>query len=89
MAYPFGHWTWRGLIDEFASKGIKFRDGRPLTSPDGITRNVQYFETGEGPARRRYVVTFADQNETVHPDVLRSICAGLGVSAKEFGLELG
>ena len=88
MAYPLGHWTWDELIKELAEHGVTFHESGSLTSPIGHTSPIQYFEKG-GKKPRRYAITFADRKEGVLPNTLRSLCSGLGLDPKDFGLELG
>lgn len=84
MAYPFAKAiTWKELIDAFKPFGVEFKEEQI----NGC--KVQYFENTMDGNVYAHPVDILDQDERLLPSTLRSVCVGLKVNPKMFGLEIG
>jgi ubiquinone biosynthesis protein COQ9 len=82
--YPF--WSWKLLIAELEKHGVSYQESEfSIVNPDGLHAPINYLEKDN----RHYAISFADDNEIVHPIVIESICAHFGLDAKTiFGISL-
>ena len=90
MSYPFSEAPTLGRFIEVAEgHGATLCRANDIVGPKGRVR-VEYLlieRQGKSPLFTEPLPT--DHDTRVGPDLLRRLCRQLGISAKEFGLNLG